>query len=70
MSVDACGVQLWVLLSLYFFYGTGHQATLSSIQWSAAFVGTSGHFVHNAIPAFLIMLNTFGQYCFKIHMTN
>ena len=25
-----------------FFYGTGHQPTFNTIQWSAAFVGFSG----------------------------
>jgi len=61
VNVDACGIQCWVLLSLYYFYGSGHQATLSSIQWGAAFVGTGGHFSSYIIPAALVIINTFGK---------
>lgn len=61
VNVDTYSVQCWVLLSLYYFYGTGHQAALSSIQWGAAFIGTGGHFTYNAIPAILIIVNTFGN---------
>ncbi|XP_077292956.1 phosphatidylinositol glycan anchor biosynthesis class O [Arctopsyche grandis] len=60
LTVDNCSIQCWVLLSVYYFYGTGHQAALSSIQWGAAFVGTGGHFTFNAVPAILVIANTFG----------
>ncbi|KAG8236339.1 hypothetical protein J437_LFUL010473 [Ladona fulva] len=49
------------MLSTYFFYATGHQPTLSSIQWDAAFVGTGGKFSTHAVPAFLIIVNTFAS---------
>ena len=32
-------VTLWYLLSSYYFYCTGHQATLPAIRFEAAFVG-------------------------------
>lgn len=51
-----------MLLCQYFFYGTGHQPTFPNIHWSAAFVGTDGTFIHNAIPATLIIINTFGSH--------
>lgn len=51
-----------VILSHYFFYGSGHQPTFPNIAWEAAFIGTSGVFNHNLIPATLIIINTFGSY--------
>lgn len=51
-----------VILSHYFFYGSGHQPTFPNIAWEAAFVGTSGVFTYNFIPATLIIINTFGSY--------
>ncbi|RZC40659.1 GPI ethanolamine phosphate transferase 3, partial [Asbolus verrucosus] len=50
---------VWVILSQYFFYGTGHQPSFPNIIWDAAFVGTSGIFKHNFVPATLIIINTF-----------
>lgn len=51
-----------VILSHYFFYASGHQPTFPNIAWEAAFIGTSGVFSHNFIPATLIIINTFGSY--------
>ncbi|KYB26700.1 GPI ethanolamine phosphate transferase 3 [Tribolium castaneum] len=50
---------VWVILSQYFFYGTGHQPSFPNIIWEAAFVGTSGVISHNYILGSLIILNTF-----------
>ncbi|KAF5307208.1 hypothetical protein FQR65_LT00724 [Abscondita terminalis] len=52
----------WMLMSLYFFYAFGHQATFSSISWEAAFIGTGGNFTNNVIPGLLIIINTFGAF--------
>ncbi|KAK4885469.1 hypothetical protein RN001_001740 [Aquatica leii] len=54
----------WMLMSLYFFYGSGHQATFPNISWEAAFIGTGGNFSNNFIPGILIILNTFGVFIF------
>lgn len=51
----------WHLLGHYSFYATAHQATLSQIDWHAAFVGRTAHYDHNnVISAILILINTFG----------
>jgi phosphatidylinositol glycan class O len=50
---------VWVILSQYFFYGTGHQPSFPNIIWEAAFVGTSGIFKNNFVPGTLIIINTF-----------
>jgi len=47
-------VMCWGLISSYYFYGTGHQTAISSINWYAAFVGTGGQFNNHVIPAILI----------------
>ncbi|XP_015523909.1 GPI ethanolamine phosphate transferase 3 isoform X1 [Neodiprion lecontei] len=52
----------WFLISEYFFYATGHQPTFPKIHWNAAFVGTSGIFQTNVLPAVLIGINTFGSH--------
>lgn len=52
-------VVLWGLLGSHFFFCTGHQATVTTIQWEAAYVGFHGDFTNYAIPAFLITINTF-----------
>ena len=46
------------LLGLHVFYGTGHQSTISSIQWKTAFLLTST-LKYPVSPA-LVILNTFG----------
>ncbi|KAL2747949.1 GPI ethanolamine phosphate transferase 3 [Vespula maculifrons] len=62
VNVPTSTLLCWFLIAEYFFYGTGHQATFSKIQWDAAFVGTGGHFHGNLLPAILIGINTFGSY--------
>ncbi|CAK9803101.1 GPI ethanolamine phosphate transferase 3 [Anthophora plagiata] len=52
----------WFLIAEYFFYGTGHQPTFSTIHWDAAFIGTGGHFYGSLLPAILIGINTFGSH--------
>ncbi|KAF9653591.1 alkaline phosphatase-like protein [Thelephora ganbajun] len=47
------------LLGLHVFYGTGHQSTISSIQWKAAFLLTSA--LRYPISPALVILNTFGS---------
>ena len=46
------------LLGLHLFYGTGHQSTISSIQWKTAFLLTST--LRYPISPALVILNTFG----------
>lgn len=49
------------MLAHYSFYATSHQATLSQIDWHAAFVGrTAMHDHNNIISAILVLLSTFG----------
>lgn len=52
-------VVLWHFLSSYYFYCTGHQATIPSIRFEAAFVGFPGDMENLILPGFLILLNTF-----------
>ena len=47
------------LLGLHVFYGTGHQSTISSIQWKSAFLLTST--LRYPISPALVTLNTFGS---------
>ncbi|KAJ6525465.1 hypothetical protein DFH09DRAFT_1046410 [Mycena vulgaris] len=46
------------LLGLHAFYGTGHQSTISSIQWKSAFLLTST--VNFTLSALTVTLNSFG----------
>ncbi|KAJ7089362.1 hypothetical protein B0H15DRAFT_908228 [Mycena belliarum] len=46
------------LLGLHAFYGTGHQSTISSIQWKSAFLLTST--VDFTLSALTVTLNSFG----------
>ncbi|XP_031826579.1 phosphatidylinositol glycan anchor biosynthesis class O [Nomia melanderi] len=62
VEVPTSALVCWFLIAEYFFYGTGHQSTFSTIHWDAAFVGTGGHFYGNFIPAILIGINTFGSH--------
>jgi len=57
------------VLSTFFFYTTGHQMTVTTIRWEAAYVGFHGDFskLMYFIPAILIHLNTFAsQYIFGV----
>lgn len=46
------------LLAIHTFYGTGHQSTISSIQWKSAFLLTSK--LTYPFSPLLVFLNTFG----------
>ena len=46
------------LLALHTFYATGHQSTISSIQWKSAFVLTST--LRRPLSPLSVVLNTFG----------
>ncbi|KAB0804314.1 hypothetical protein PPYR_01284 [Photinus pyralis] len=61
-DVPSAYILMWMLLSLYFFYGSGHQATFPNIPWEAAFIGNGGDFTNNYIPALLVIINSFGPY--------
>jgi len=43
-------VVLWYFLSCYSFYCTGHQATIPSIRFEAAFVGFPGDMDNLLLP--------------------
>ncbi|CAG8740438.1 4720_t:CDS:1, partial [Acaulospora colombiana] len=49
------------LLSLQVFYATGHQATLSSLQWKSAFIFTADRGMTSPIT---VVLNTIGPVAF------
>jgi phosphatidylinositol glycan class O len=52
-------VTAWGTLVMTSYYGTGHQTTFPSIQWQAAFVGTSGEFSSQIIPGLMVTVSTF-----------
>ncbi|XP_064621054.1 GPI ethanolamine phosphate transferase 3-like [Lineus longissimus] len=52
---------IWGYMSSQFFYNTGHQPTLPTLQWESAFVGFHGDHPSNIIPAVLMTINTFGS---------
>lgn len=54
LQIPNSAVFCWFLIAEYFFYGTGHQPTFSTIQWDAALVGTNGQFYKNILPTILI----------------
>ncbi|XP_059139424.1 GPI ethanolamine phosphate transferase 3-like [Physella acuta] len=56
---DLSGIILLSQLSSFFFYATGHQATIPSIKFEAAFTGFYGDFQTVILPGFLVWLNTF-----------
>ena len=58
LSQSAIGPVMLGLLGNFYFFKTGHQATLSSIQWNSAFIAFKT--VHYPWSPLLIMLNTFG----------
>ncbi|CAG8492280.1 10526_t:CDS:2 [Paraglomus occultum] len=50
---------MFTLMSMFYFFTTGHQSTISSIQWSTGFIGiTETSYI---ISPILITLNTFGS---------
>lgn len=63
MGIHSQGIKFaeivpFALLGLHVFYGTGHQSTISSIQWKTAFLLTST--LRYPISPALVILNTFG----------
>uniref|UniRef100_T1JNY3 GPI ethanolamine phosphate transferase 3, catalytic subunit n=1 Tax=Strigamia maritima TaxID=126957 RepID=T1JNY3_STRMM len=60
-NVSWTDVIIWTLLSSYFFFITGHQASISTIQWSAAFVGSNGELSDYIFPAVKVLINTFAS---------
>ncbi|KAJ1978341.1 mannose-ethanolamine phosphotransferase gpi13 [Dimargaris cristalligena] len=48
------------LLSWHYFFATGHQAVISSIQWPAAFIGLSE--MHLVLSGLLVVLNSLGSF--------
>lgn len=55
-------VVLWSLAASQFFHATGHLPTFTSIQWTAAFVGFPDGHTGTALPAALVILNTFASH--------
>jgi phosphatidylinositol glycan class O len=54
------GPTILALLGSYHFFKTGHQATLSSIQWDAAFIPL--HSIRYPYSPLLVVLNAFGSH--------
>ncbi|GAB7365017.1 hypothetical protein MBLNU230_g5799t1 [Neophaeotheca triangularis] len=52
------GPILLALLGSYYYFKTGHQATLASIQWDTAFIALKT--IHYPWSPLLVMFNTFG----------
>jgi hypothetical protein len=52
-------VVVWFLFMTQYFYGTGHQASLTTVQWTAGLVGLSESNV--VVSGLLVTLNTFGS---------
>ena len=58
VSNSAVGPVVLGLLGSFYYFKTGHQATLSSIQWESAFIPLSS--IRYPWSPLLVMLNTFG----------
>lgn len=58
LSDSIIGPTMLALLASFHFFKTGHQATLSSIQWESAFVAL--HSIRYPWSPLLVILNTFG----------
>ena len=58
LSQSVIGPVMLGLLGNFYFFKTGHQATLASIQWDAAFVGLQT--IRYPWSPLLVVLNTFG----------
>ncbi|CAH0550921.1 unnamed protein product [Brassicogethes aeneus] len=58
-DIPNISILVWVILSQYFFYGTGHQTAFPNINWNSAFVGLRNVPMLNYIPATLVIVNTF-----------
>jgi phosphatidylinositol glycan class O len=60
LSSSAIGPTMLALLASFHFFKTGHQATLSTIQWESAFVPL--HTIRYPYSPLLIVLNFFGAH--------
>nr|OQO30314.1 hypothetical protein B0A51_02402 [Rachicladosporium sp. CCFEE 5018] len=58
LRLSALGPVVLALMGSYYYFKTGHQATLSSIQWESAFIPLST--VSYPWTPVLVILNTFG----------
>lgn len=58
LHTSALGPTVLALLGSYYYFKTGHQATLSSIQWDTAFIPLKS--VRYPWSPLVVMLNTFG----------
>ena len=60
---------MWNFLATHFFFGSNHQATITSIRWESAYVGFVGDHTSYVIPFIMITLNTFGSLFISIFMS-
>ncbi|XP_074650116.1 GPI ethanolamine phosphate transferase 3, catalytic subunit-like [Tubulanus polymorphus] len=54
-------IVMWIFLSTFYFFATGHQAVIPTLQWDAAFVGFHGDHSNTVLPGLLILMNTFAS---------
>lgn len=64
LASSPIGPIMLALLGSFHFFKTGHQATLSSIQWESAFIPF--HSIYYPYSAILVALNTFGAQVFAV----
>ncbi|KAL9609445.1 MAG: hypothetical protein Q9167_005800 [Letrouitia subvulpina] len=62
LSQSAIGPVVLALLGSFYFFKTGHQATLASIQWESAFIPLKA--IHYPWSPMLVFLNTYGAQIF------
>lgn len=62
-AVSLSNIVIWSMFGAAYFFATGHQATVPTIRWDAAYVGFVGDFPKwmYFIPGLLITLNTFAS---------
>jgi phosphatidylinositol glycan class O len=58
LTASPIGPVILALLGSFYFFKTGHQATLSSIQWESAFIPF--HYIRYPYSPILVALNSFG----------
>ncbi|POS84762.1 hypothetical protein EPUL_005091 [Erysiphe pulchra] len=64
LTTSPIGPIMLALLGSFYFFKTGHQATLSSIQWESAFIPF--HTIYYPYSPILVTLNTFGAQVLSI----
>jgi len=62
VGVPWISIALISLMASQQFFGTGHQATIAGIQWTAAFHGFREDHLTVWLPALLVSLNTFASH--------